>query len=77
MKTCWILTSEINAYDQEGEYFIDVFENRPTPDQLYQLLSTCGLRHNQEQTIQNILVNGGTTVDGGDAWWYLREEVMK
>jgi len=30
----WVLTEEYNDYDQYGEYFINVFANKPTCDQL-------------------------------------------
>lgn len=31
---CWVLTKEVNAYDQEGEYFVAIWEKKPTLEQL-------------------------------------------
>lgn len=30
----WILTTEYNDYDQYGEYFLQAFASKPTPEQL-------------------------------------------
>jgi len=30
----YILTREINAYDQDGEYFVAAFRDKPTSDEL-------------------------------------------
>lgn len=32
--TVWILTEEYNDYDQHGEYFVAVFADKPTTEQL-------------------------------------------
>lgn len=31
----WVLTYEVNEYDQHGEYFAAVFKEKPTPEQLF------------------------------------------
>jgi hypothetical protein len=35
----WILTNEINAYDQQGEYFQAVWESKPTIGVLAKVLA--------------------------------------
>ena len=34
MNSVWVLTSEVNDYDQCGEYFEAVFKEKPTLEQL-------------------------------------------
>lgn len=33
-KGVWVLTREINAYEQDGEYFVAVWEKKPSLEQL-------------------------------------------
>ena len=66
----WLLTYEVNAYDQEGEYFIAAFESKPTADQLKPFLS--GYRWKCEEGIEHLL-NGGGRREYEDDWYYLVE----
>jgi hypothetical protein len=61
----WILTKEYNDYDQYGEYFVAVFGNKPTHQQLTEAgVQTRRLRHT---------LNGGGRVDFENEWYFLRE----
>lgn len=62
----WILTREINQYDQDGEYFCAVFGCPPTHSELV----ACGV---PVRRIQHVLTNGGGRVDGENEWFFLRQ----
>lgn len=63
--TVWILTEEHNAYDQDGEYFLQVFASKPHHSQLSALgVPVNRLRH---------VINGGGRVDFENNWYHLRE----
>lgn len=61
----WVLTQEYNEYDQYGEYFIKVYKDKPTHQELTeQCVPTDRLGH---------VLDGGGRVDVEDSWFYLRE----
>ena len=61
----FILTREINEYDQDGEYFVKVFGVKPTYEQLLE----CGVNADRlEHTL-----NGGGRIDYEEEWFFLRE----
>jgi hypothetical protein len=60
----WILTEEYNEYDQHGEYFVAVWANKPTIEQLRERIP-----RNDEQ-LEHIL-NGGGRKGVEDHWYYL------
>lgn len=73
----WVLTYEVNDYDQHGEYFLTAFESKPD----YQKLATA-LRgkHGMPDDIMggiafldHILKGGGRKKD--EQTWYNLEEV--
>lgn len=66
MNKVWILTEEYNEYDQHGEYYIAVFKNRPTVEQLMNLEMS-------EQTALHVQ-NGGGRIKYEHQWYNLREE---
>ena len=68
MKLFWItvLTEEYNQYDQYGEYYLAVFKNKPTLEQLMKF-------DMNEQGAQHVL-NGGGRQKYEDQWYNLREE---
>jgi len=75
MKTCWVLTYSVNAYDQYGEYFLAVFAEKPTAEKLHELLYNNSVRGSDlELAIRRLQVDGYCEA-AGDAW-YLQEEVM-
>lgn len=60
----WILTMEVNAYDQCGEYFVAVYKDKPTHQQLSeQDVPTNRLRH---------VLDGGGRKDDEDTWYNLK-----
>ena len=67
----WILTEEHNQYDQYGEYFVAVYKDKPTVQQLAKYVDCylCNPEH--------VWNGGGRTENNEDTWWYLREEVCK
>lgn len=68
--TCWVLTEEHNLYDQQGEYFVDVFREKPT---LQQLINVVGCAEDYAAHI----LSGGGRVYPEDQWYFLREVEMK
>lgn len=66
----WLLTSEINAYDQCGEYFEAVFNHKPTALQL----AANGI--NDPALQEHILIGGGRR-GYEDGWYNLREEDLQ
>jgi hypothetical protein len=61
----WVLTSEINAYDQFGAYFEAVYANKPTHQQLTEAkVPQNRLRH---------VLNGGGRIGVEDQWFILKE----
>lgn len=67
--TVWILTSEYNDYDQYGEYFVDVFANKPT----HQQLTDYGVLQNR---LRHVL-NGGGRIGNENEWFNLKEVTVK
>jgi hypothetical protein len=64
----WVLTREINQYDQDGEYFVEVFRDKPTHQQLTANgVPTDRLRH---------VLNGGGREDFEYEWFWLRQRTV-
>lgn len=63
--TVWVLTREINQYDQDGAYFERVFKDKPTKQQLLD----AGV---YESSVEHVLSKGGR-IKYEDTWWYLTE----
>ena len=65
----WVLTREVNDYDQHGEYFVAVFGSKPTHEQLTALdVPKTRLRH---------VLNGGGRVEFEDEWFHLRSHAIE
>ena len=62
----YVLTEEYNAYDQYGEYFLNVFKDKPTVEQLMELLgiNKSGAEH---------VLKGGGRIKREDQWYILTE----
>lgn len=67
--TVWILTEEYNRYDQYGEYYIAVFQDKPTIEQLVKF----EMSEEKAQHVQN----GGGRLKDEDQWFNLKEEKLK
>lgn len=63
MKTLWILTREINEYDQDGAYFVAAWLTRPDAHQLH----AAGVPFK----IMNWVENGGGRKDVEEEWFNL------
>lgn len=76
-RTVWILTYEINDYNQEGEYFLAAFDKKPDHQKLAQALR--GQQNNPSDImsalalIEHILKGGGRR--GAENHWYGLQEV--
>jgi hypothetical protein len=65
----WVLTRQINAYDQDGAYYVAVFSKKPTAEQIANALGIIP----SSLYIQHIL-NGGGREKFEDEWFNLFEE---
>lgn len=63
----WIITEEVNDYNQCGEYFVAAFDNKPTFQELKKLLP-----YENDVTIGK-LTRGGGRQEVEDVWYYLTE----
>ena len=67
--TVWVITREINEYDQYGEYFVGVFSEKPT---IATLMSE--LQVSEEYAIH--VYNKGGRKDTEWEWYTLSEEPL-
>lgn len=71
----WILTYEVNEYDQYGEYFKDAWPEKPTREQIEKILQ------NEKMNYTDILIDhildGGGRQDVEYEWFYLFEHHSK
>ena len=75
--TCWVLTQEYNEYDQIGEYFVAVFQEKPTFNQLKPLVSEeCG-GPKTGNIVGNLLRKGGGRIKDEYTWFFLKEIVFQ
>ncbi len=63
----WVVTREINQYDQDGEYFVAGYVQKPTFADLKKLLP-----HSSDATLGK-LTRGGGREKGEDEWYFLTE----
>lgn len=72
----WILTSEYNEYDQQGEYFVAAFLNKPTKSQLVKALKDDGYAYGLIDSYADALLEtGGGRKDAEYCWYNLSEYV--
>lgn len=81
----WVVTYEVNAYDQEGEYFQCGFMNKPTYEQALDLLHDLGSFNKNytgysgdfiEKCVHKFL-DGGGRIGTEHCWYNLKEEAFK
>lgn len=65
----WVLTREVNEYDQFGEYFVAAFPSKPHHSQL--------TANNVSQDRLRHVLNGGGRLGNEYEWFYLREVINK
>jgi len=63
----WVVTRAINQYDQEGDYLVSVFENKPTFQELKKVLP------NESDTTIGKLTRGGGRQNIEYEWFFLTE----
>lgn len=63
----WVVTREINQYDQDGHYLVCVFENKPNFQDLKKVLS------DESDVTIGKLTRGGGRQKYEDEWFYLTE----
>jgi len=63
----WVVTREINEYDQDGEYFVTAYKNKPNLQNLRKLLP------NETDVTILKLMNGGGRQDVEYEWFNLHE----
>ena len=63
----FVLTREINQYDQDGAYFVAVFSEKPH----HSWLTALGVPQNRLKHVQN----GGGRVGFEEEWFHLEEVV--
>lgn len=81
----WVVTYEVNAYDQEGEYFQCGFVNKPTYEQALNLLDGLGVINKNYsgyagdyiEKCVNKFLDGGGRISTEHCWYNLREEDFK
>ena len=62
----WILTEFHNDYNQHGDYFIQVWRDRPTVEQLVEVTD-----YNEEHCEWILKTGGGRRDVSYDVWYYL------
>jgi ribosomal protein S6 len=63
----WALTREINEYNQDGAYFVCIFDCRPTIQELKSVLKT-----ENDATLEWIMQGGGRQ-NSEYEWYYLTQ----
>ena len=66
--TAWILTTEYNSYDQFGEYFVAWWKDKPSLEELGEVLK--GLNNNE---LLHVLQGGGR--EELESMWYNLVEI--
>ena len=61
----WIVTGQVNEYDQFGEYFVAAYKEKPNFKQLKKLL-------NKDDVTVGKLTRGGGRQNIEDCWYNLR-----
>lgn len=63
----WIVTRSINQYNQDGDYFVCAFDNKPTFKELKKILP------NKSDATIGKLSRGGGRQEYGYEWYFLTE----
>ncbi len=63
----WVLTKEYNMYEQQGEYFVAVYKDKPTFKQLKITLQS------NDEVMLGKLTRGGGRQNVEDLWYNLAE----
>lgn len=60
----YVITKEVNDYNQQGEYFVAAFQAKPTKEQIAEVLGC------SDELAQHVL-NGGGRRGTEYTWYYL------
>lgn len=71
MRKVFVLTYEVNEYDQQGEYFVAVFNERPGISELKRLLET------EDDELAYHVQTGGGRQGYEYKWRNLQEEELR
>jgi len=79
-KKIWVLTYEVNEYNQYGEYFIAAFDGKPNHQRLANALINA--KEMPSDIMAGIaflehLLKGGGRQDNEDTWYNLDERELK
>ena len=66
MKTIWVLTRGINDYNQDGDYFVAAFINKPTVTELENIMKCT-------ESYAIHVQNGGNKLSQQQEWYFLQE----
>jgi hypothetical protein len=70
----WVLTREINQYDQDGEYFVAAFNRKPAVDDLLSALGWSNLQESLD--CANHILAGGGRQGTEEEWFHLRQHII-
>lgn len=70
MDRVWVLTYEVDTYNQYDEYFVSLFKNKPTKDGLKKAM---GKEFHKEELLKELLENHSTSYYS-DVAFHLHEE---
>ena len=78
MKKFWVLTETYNEYDQHGDYLIAVWSEKPTEEQILDLLYPPkeGVTRGYTTLAKQLLEHGNDIPkcrSGGESWYILSE----
>lgn len=65
----YVLTREVNEYDQQGEYFVHAWDHEPTPTEIVEISQEI----NSHIDYKHVVVGGGGRLDFEYEWFYLRK----
>lgn len=79
MESVWVLTREHNDYDQHGEYFVEVYKEKPNFEQLKAVVEDHYYEYEPklEHVVGNLLRKGGDRIKSESVWFHLKEIPLK
>ena len=65
----FILTRELNEYEQDGEYFVAAYKRKPTYEMLEQVINA----NDVDEVVKYLLEDGGGRIRKEREWWNLHQ----
>lgn len=75
MKTLWVLTHQVNDYNQCGDYFVAAWRKKPTKDQLRTALHDLDSICPSDELVNHVYTTGGR--QGTEDYWYTLRELKE